>query len=82
MTPSRMTMTSLLLREGNWSISNSIARPALLVSLPIKVQHEQMRNVTIPTYHSSELVRQAGVEGGFCRYICSQLLTIVPGVRI
>merc|ERR1719209_2691815 len=35
MTPSRMTMTSLLFKLGNWSISKSIARPALLVSLPI-----------------------------------------------
>ena len=35
MTPSRMTMTSLLFKLGNWSISKSIARPALLVSLPV-----------------------------------------------
>jgi len=35
MTPSRITMTSLLFKLGNWSISKSIARPALLVSLPI-----------------------------------------------
>ena len=34
MTPSRTTMTSLLFNVGNWSISKSIARPALLVSLP------------------------------------------------
>lgn len=34
MTPSRMTMTSLLFKLANWSISKSIARPALLVSLP------------------------------------------------
>ena len=37
MTPSRMTMTSLLFKLGNWSISKSIARPALLVSLPNKI---------------------------------------------
>merc|ERR550525_1848912 len=35
MTPSKMTMTSLLFKLGNWSISKSIASPALLVSLPI-----------------------------------------------
>ena len=43
MMPSRMTMTSLLLRAWYWSMSNSICSPSLLVSFPISLRSSSER---------------------------------------